>query len=280
MSPWEAAGGRAATAGAQTSGRPWQQSRIRKAIRSGQRRVGGAVDDRAALAPGARPGRRGSVPSGGGTRLRPDTPTASASTPEAMPVRPGGHERAHQAQAMFLARGPRTRRGLARSSIIDYNHLNDSLNVEESCILGQARTALHRWHAEPERRRTSWCRRRASVQAATPFTHAPRFLILYGSLRERSFSRFLAYEAARLLEAMGGEVRIYDAHGLPLPDDATADHPKVQELREPLDLVRGAGLGQRPSATAAMTGVMKSQIDWLPAVARARSGRRRGGRWP
>src|SRR3978361_884146 len=69
------------------------------------------------------------------------------------------------------------------------------------------------------------------VHAATPSTHAPRFLILYGSLRERSFSRFLAYEAARLLERMGGEVRIYDAHGLPLPDDTTADHPKVQELR-------------------------------------------------
>ncbi len=70
------------------------------------------------------------------------------------------------------------------------------------------------------------------LHTATPFTHAPRFLILYGSLRERSFSRFLAYEAARLLEAMGCEVRIYDAHGLPLPDDTTADHPKVQELRQ------------------------------------------------
>ena len=53
------------------------------------------------------------------------------------------------------------------------------------------------------------------LQVQAPFTHAPRFLILYGSLRERSFSRFLAYETARLLEAMGGEVRIYGAHGLP-----------------------------------------------------------------
>ena len=72
--------------------------------------------------------------------------------------------------------------------------------------------------------------RRARAPALA-FAHAPRFLILYGSLRERSFSRFLAHEAARLLDAMGGEVRIYDAHGLPLPDDSTADHPKVQELR-------------------------------------------------
>ena len=63
---------------------------------------------------------------------------------------------------------------------------------------------------------------RDRVEAAVPFAHAPRFLILYGSLRERSFSRFLAYEAARLLEAMGGEVRIFDADGLPLPDDTTA----------------------------------------------------------
>ncbi len=62
----------------------------------------------------------------------------------------------------------------------------------------------------------------------TPLDHAPRFLVLYGSLRDRSFSRFLAYEAARLLEAMGGEVRIFHADGLPLPDDAPVEHPKVQ----------------------------------------------------
>ncbi len=96
-----------------------------------------------------------------------------------------------------------------------------------------------------------------------PFTHAPRFLILYGSLRERSFSRFLAYEAARLLEAMGGEVRIYDAHGLPLPDDSTADHPKVQELRN-LSIWSEGHVWVSPERHGAMTGVMKSQIDWLP----------------
>jgi len=93
--------------------------------------------------------------------------------------------------------------------------------------------------------------------------HAPRFLILYGSLRPRSFSRFLAYEAARLLEAMGGEVRIYDAHGLPLPDDATADHPKVQELRD-LSVWSEGHVWVSPERHGAMTGVMKSQIDWLP----------------
>lgn len=96
-----------------------------------------------------------------------------------------------------------------------------------------------------------------------PLTHAPRFLILYGSLRERSFSRFLAYEAARLLEAMGGEVRIYDAHGLPLPDDTTADHPKVQELRN-LSIWSEGQVWVSPERHGNLTGVMKSQIDWLP----------------
>ncbi|GEP01521.1 arsenical resistance protein ArsH [Methylobacterium haplocladii] len=101
------------------------------------------------------------------------------------------------------------------------------------------------------------------VHASTPFTHAPRFLILYGSLRERSFSRLLAYEAARLLEAMGGEVRIYDAHGLPLPDDATADHPKVQQLRQ-LSIWSEGQIWVSPERHGSLTGVMKSQVDWLP----------------
>jgi arsenic resistance protein ArsH len=104
---------------------------------------------------------------------------------------------------------------------------------------------------------------RESVEAAALFAHAPRFLILYGSLRERSFSRFLAYEAARLLEAMGGEVRIYDAYGLPLPDDTTADHPKVQELRE-LSIWSEGQVWVSPERHGTLTGVMKSQIDWLP----------------
>ena len=102
-----------------------------------------------------------------------------------------------------------------------------------------------------------------TLQVVKPFTHAPRFLVLYGSLRERSFSRFLAYEAARLLEAMGGEVRIYDAHGLPLPDDGTADHPKVQELRN-LSIWSEGHVWVSPERHGNMTGVIKSQVDWLP----------------
>ena len=101
------------------------------------------------------------------------------------------------------------------------------------------------------------------MAAPTPLDHAPRFLVLYGSLRERSFSRFLAYEAARLLEAMGGEVRIFHADGLPLPDDATADHPKVRELRQ-LSIWSEGQVWVSPERHGNMTGVMKSQIDWLP----------------
>ena len=62
--------------------------------------------------------------------------------------------------------------------------------------------------------------------------HKPRILLLYGSTRERSFSRLLVEEAARLLEHFGAETRIFNPSGLPLPDDAPVDHPKVQELRE------------------------------------------------
>ena len=66
-----------------------------------------------------------------------------------------------------------------------------------------------------------------------PFSsHRPRILLLYGSVRQRSFSRLLTQEAARLLEAMGAETRIFNPSGLPLPDDTGADHPKVAELRE------------------------------------------------
>lgn len=64
------------------------------------------------------------------------------------------------------------------------------------------------------------------------FTHPPRILLLYGSLRARSYSRFAAQEAERLLRHFGCETRIYDPAGLPLPDDADAAHPKVQELRD------------------------------------------------
>src|ERR1700733_5177354 len=69
----------------------------------------------------------------------------------------------------------------------------------------------------------------AALRAPTA-AHRPRILLLYGSVRERSFSRFATMEAARLLEAFGAETRVFNPSGLPLPDDASVEHPKVQEL--------------------------------------------------
>jgi arsenic resistance protein ArsH len=94
-------------------------------------------------------------------------------------------------------------------------------------------------------------------------THAPRFLLLYGSLREKSYSRLLSFEAARLLTAMGGDVRIFDPEGLPLPDSEPDDHPKVKELRELAAWAEGM-VWCSPERHGAMTGIMKAQIDWLP----------------
>ena len=94
-------------------------------------------------------------------------------------------------------------------------------------------------------------------------THAPRFLLLYGSLRERSYSKLLTFEAARLLQAMGGEVRIFDPSGLPLPDAVPDSHPKVQELRDAAAWSEGM-VWTSPERHGAMTGIMKAQIDWIP----------------
>ncbi len=93
--------------------------------------------------------------------------------------------------------------------------------------------------------------------------HPPRILLLYGSLRKRSFSRLVAYEAARLLTALGAECRLFDPAGLPLPDDADASHPKVQELRDLSSWAEGM-VWVSPERHGAMTGIMKAQIDWIP----------------
>ena len=101
------------------------------------------------------------------------------------------------------------------------------------------------------------------LRPASPSTHPPRFLLLYGSLRERSFSRLLVEEAERLLTAMGAEVRVFNPSGLPLPDDAPESHPKVVELRELVMWSEGM-VWCSPERHGAMTGIMKSQIDWIP----------------
>lgn len=94
-------------------------------------------------------------------------------------------------------------------------------------------------------------------------THAPRFLILYGSLRERSFSRFLALEAKQVLEAFGAEVRVFDPHGLPVFDRSSDDHPEVVRLRE-WSMWSEGHVWVSPEQHGSMTGVFKNQLDWIP----------------
>ena len=98
---------------------------------------------------------------------------------------------------------------------------------------------------------------------ATPSRHKPRILLLYGSTRERSFSRLVTQEAARLLGEFGAETRIFNPSGLPLPDDAPDSHPKVQELRELMQWSEGQ-VWCSPERHGAMSAVFKAQIDWVP----------------
>jgi len=101
------------------------------------------------------------------------------------------------------------------------------------------------------------------LQAGASLNHPPKILLLYGSLRERSFSRLLAEEAERILKAMGCETKFFNPHGLPQVDDAPETHPKVVELRELVEWSEGM-VWSSPERHGAMTGLMKSQIDWIP----------------
>jgi arsenical resistance protein ArsH len=94
-------------------------------------------------------------------------------------------------------------------------------------------------------------------------SHPARILMLYGSLRERSYSRLATEEAARILRRLGAEVRIFNPAGLPLPDSVPADHPKVKELRD-LSTWSEGQVWCSPERHGSMTGIMKAQIDWLP----------------
>ena len=97
-----------------------------------------------------------------------------------------------------------------------------------------------------------------------PLEPAPRILLLYGSLRERSFSRLATEEAARLLQSFGAETRIFDPSTLPLPDQVAGDdHPAVHELRE-LAMWSEGQVWCSPERHGQITGIMKAQIDHLP----------------
>lgn len=104
----------------------------------------------------------------------------------------------------------------------------------------------------------------ASVPPSGPrSTHPPRVLMLYGSLRERSYSRLLAEEGARVLEGLGCEVRWFHPHQLPVKAPGLEDHPEVRRLRD-LSLWSEAQVWTCPEMHGAITGVFKNQIDWIP----------------
>ena len=103
----------------------------------------------------------------------------------------------------------------------------------------------------------------ARLEPAVRATHKPRVLLLYGSLRQRAYSRLLTLEAARLLDLMGAECRIFDPRELPVTNTVPVDHPKVQELRN-LSIWSEAQVWCSPEMHGAITGVMKNQIDWIP----------------
>jgi arsenic resistance protein ArsH len=94
-------------------------------------------------------------------------------------------------------------------------------------------------------------------------THPPRILLLYGSLRETSYSRLLVMEAERILRHFGAETRVFDSHGLPMADSVPADHPKVVDLRKLSEWSEGQ-VWCSPERHGTLTAVFKNQIDWLP----------------
>lgn len=96
-----------------------------------------------------------------------------------------------------------------------------------------------------------------------PREHPPRILLLYGSLRPRSYSRLLAYEMGRILDLLGADCRVFDPAGLPMKDDTSEQHPKVQELRN-LSLWSEGQVWVCPEQHGTITAVFKNQIDWIP----------------
>lgn len=103
----------------------------------------------------------------------------------------------------------------------------------------------------------------AQYVAGSDDGHAPKILILYGSLRTRSFSRLVAEECGYILRYLGADTQTFNPENLPLPDSAETDHPKVKELRDLACWSEGM-VWVSPERHGAMTGIFKSQIDWIP----------------
>ena len=103
---------------------------------------------------------------------------------------------------------------------------------------------------------------------AVQLDHPPRILLLYGSNRERSYSRLAVMEAGKVLTHLGAEVKIYHPKGLPLPEDTDQDHPKIYELNELLAWSEGM-VWSSPERHGAMSSIFKAQIDWIPLASGA-----------
>lgn len=104
---------------------------------------------------------------------------------------------------------------------------------------------------------------KSSLFSVNKSKHAVKILLLYGSLRERSFSRLSIEESARILQSFGAEIRIFNPRDLPQPDTVEDTHPKVQELRDLVTWCEGM-VWCSPERHGSMTSIMKSQIDWIP----------------
>lgn len=106
-------------------------------------------------------------------------------------------------------------------------------------------------------------RARFHADVTVPGTEgAIRVLILFGSLRARSYSRLAAEEAARLLIAMGAEVRIFDPSDLPLADQQPG-HPAIAELLDHV-MWSDAMVWSSPETHGQMSALMKAQIEHIP----------------
>ncbi|GAA5898369.1 hypothetical protein JCM5296_001353 [Sporobolomyces johnsonii] len=101
------------------------------------------------------------------------------------------------------------------------------------------------------------------TEMAARFPRKLKILILYGSLRERSFSRLTAFEAARILTRIGADVRVFNPHGLPVKDGVSDQHEKVVELRALSEWSDGQ-LWCSPEQHGTITACFKNQIDWIP----------------
>lgn len=99
--------------------------------------------------------------------------------------------------------------------------------------------------------------------AGATIEHPPRVLILHGTLREKGYSKALAFECARLLDGLGADVRCFDPHGLPVRDPELQDHPKVVELRALVEWSE-AHIWCASELHGNLCSVFKNQIDNIP----------------